>query len=369
MKFHWKFLSTLLLFVPLLFRVDYMLGAWQYSPLDSMDYIFWILAVFMLSIFLSWGYKNSDKLCSKPDYYGSLMVLAALIVIVFSLLKDINTIYLGGSLLFIAGGCWLLWGWRVLWFLLPVFFVAGLGLPSTSYWISFLFRDVIQNLSGFSIKLVMAAAASIWFLLNLCLFRKLRIRPEPFFFCMGVAVFVFGYLQSSGPAARGGAVCLAIKPSGGVWLGEEQMLSPLDDTFQGENITRRYVHYSKSNICVGTLAIKLRNDLHQIHPAALCLSTGGWTILSNRHVKIKTKAGVLSAARIVASKNGRRAMFFTWFTNDAFSTGSFISFRRAWHYNETWYVYQVTTPVLSNDDETAKVLMNFINTFASHDAN
>jgi hypothetical protein len=368
MKFHWKSLSTLLLFIPFLFRVGYMFGAWQYSPLDSTDYVFWIIAVFMLSIFLFWGYKNCEKLCSKPDFYGLIMLIAGLVVIVFSLAKDINTVYLGGSLLFIAGGCWLLWGWRVLWFLLPVFFIAGLGLPSTSYWISFLLRDVIQNLSGFYIKLVIAAAAFIWFILCLWQPGKLRMRPEPFFFCMGVAVFIFGYVQGSEPAARGGAICLAIKPAGGQWLGEEQMLSPFDDTFQGQNITRRYVHYSKSNICIGTLAIKLRNDLHQIHPAALCLSTGGWKILSNRHVKVKTKAGILSAARIVASKGGRRAMFFTWFTNDIFSTGSFISFRRAWHYNETWYIYQVTTPVLSSDDETAKILMDFINTFAARDS-
>ena len=369
MKFHWKFLSTLLLFIPFLFRVGYMLGAWQYSPLDSMDYVFWILAIFILSIFIIWKHKNSEKHCSKLDYHALLLLFAAMIVIVFSLSKDINTVYLGGCLLFIAGGCWLLWGWRELWFLLPVFFIAGLGLPSTSYWVSFLFRDVAQNPSGFSIKLVMAVTALIWFILCLWQPRKLYMRSEPFFFCTGVAILIFGYTQSSTPAVRGEPICLAIKPAGGVWLGEEQMLSPLDDTFQGQNITHRYVHYSKTNICVGTLAIKLRNDLHQIHPAALCLSTGGWKILSNRHVKVKTKAGILSAARIIASKAGKRAMFFAWFTNDVFSTGSFISFRRAWHYNESWYVYQVTTPVLSSDNETAKVLINFINTFASRDAN
>jgi hypothetical protein len=149
----------------------------------------------------------------------------------------------------------------------------------------------------------------------------------------------------------------------GSWLGEKLKLSPLDDTFQEQNKISRYIHYSKSNVCVSTLVIELRNDLHQIHPAALCLSTGNWEIISNSQVKIKTRNGLLSAARILAIRNGQKALFFTWFTNDIFSTGSFIFFRKTWNFNTFWHIYQVTTPVIENDTNTENILLDFINTF------
>ena len=365
MKLYWKSIITLALFIPFFYKLNYMFDAWQYSPLDQKDFIFWLAALLLAGCFLVWEYRKSSRESAKGlDYYGVFMLGGATAILAASLIKDINSVFLAGSLLFIAGGCWIIWGWRVLWMLFPVFFIAALGLPSTSYWISFLFRNFIQNMSGFSIKLCFAAVAAVWF--GLCAYfpRKIFIRPEPFFFCLAIFIFILGYIQVSGPAPHGAQIRLSIKPKASEWLGEDIPLSDLDESIQGKNISHRYLHFSNSNIDVGTLAVELRNDLHGIHPTALCLSTARWKIILNTQELLKTKSGVLSAAKIIAERNGKRALFLSWYTNNSFSTGSFISFRRSWHYNETWYIYQITTPIINNEADAEKILLNFINTFA-----
>jgi hypothetical protein len=365
MKLYWKLIITLVSFIPFFYKLNYLFDAWQYSPLDQNDFVFWLAALFLTGfLLLIWNYKKSGKEPVKgPDYYGFFMLGAAAALLAASLLKDINSTFLAGSLLFIAGVCWILWGWRVLWMLFPVFFIAALGLPSTTYWTSFIFRNFIQGISGFSIKLGFAAAAVIWLGLCLC-FKKIFIRPEPFFFCLAIFIFILGYIQVSGPAPHGTPIRLLIKPKAADWLGENLPLSDLDESIQGRNISRRYLHFASSNIDVGTLAVELRNDLHGIHPTALCLATARWKIISNTQELLKTKQGILSAVKIIAERNGKRALFLAWYTNDSFSTGSFISFRKAWHYNETWYIYQITTPVITNEAEAEKILLSFINTFA-----
>jgi hypothetical protein len=366
MKPYWKLIITLLLFIPFFYKINYMFDAWQYSPLDQKDFIFWLIAFALAGCFLVWKYKKSNKeTINGLDYYGLLMLGAALAILAASSIKDINSVFLAGSLLLIAGGCWVIWGWRVLWILFPVFFIAVLGLPSTSYWISFMFRNSIQNMSGFSLKLCFAAAASIWFAVCLRFPKKIFIRPEPFFFCLALVIFAIGYIQVSDPAPHGVPIRLSIKPGGANWLGENIPLSDLDESIQGGNITRRYVHFSNSNTDVGTLTVELRNDLHEIHPTALCLSTARWEIISNTQELLKTKLGILSTAKIIAQRNGKRSLFLSWYTNDSFSTGSFISFRKSWHYNETWYIYQITTPIINNETDAEKIMLNFINTFAT----
>lgn len=366
MKSRWKLIFTLALFIPFFYNLAYMFGAWQYSPLDRNDFVFWLLALAAAGVFLLRVRKIFDrKELRALDYYGLLMLTAAVMVLVFGSVKDINTVYLAGGLLFIASGCWVLWGWRVFWLLCPVFFIAALGLPSTSYWTNFLFRNYLQNFSGFSIKLFFAVLALLWFAVTLYRPRKIFIRPEPFFFCFGLLVFIFGYVQTAGPSHRGDPIYLEIKPGAANWLGEKLALSDLDESLQGKNVNLRYVHYSKANVRVGSLFTELRNDLHQIHPTALCLATARWKIISNKWVFLETGCGTLSASRIVAEKDGERSLFFSWYTNNSFSTGSFISFRKSWHFNESWYIYQIMTPVIKDEAAAEAILLDFINAFAA----
>jgi len=367
MKFYWKLIITMISFIPFFYKLNYLFDAWQYSPLDQNDFIFWLAALFLTGCFLIWNYKKSSRETKGFDYYGFFMLGVAAAMLAASLIKDINSAFLASSLLFIAGGCWIVWGWRILWILLPVFFIAALGLPSTTYWISFIFKDFIQSVSGFSIKLGFAAAATIWFGLCLAFPKKIFIRPEPFFFCLAIFVFVLGYIQVSGPAPHGSPIRLSIKPKAADWLGEDIPLSDLDESIQGQNISHRYLHFSSSNIDVGTLAVQLRNDLHEIHPTALCLATARWKIISNTQELLKTKQGVLSVVKIIAERDSKRSLFLAWYTNVSFSTGSFIAFRKSWHYNETWYIYQITTPIITNEADAEKTLLNFINTFAVKD--
>ena len=365
MKHHWKSAAILALFIPLFYKLTYIFDAWQYSPLDQHDFVFWLAAAAAFGIFLLWEYRRlPEKAVETHNYSGLLLLAAAIAVLFIGSVKHINTLYLAGSLLFIAGGCWLILGWHTLWFLLPVFFIAALGLPSTSYWTSFLFRNYIHNLPGFSIKLWFAAIALIWFLVNLRYSKKFFIRPEPFFFCLASAIFVFSYFQTMNPAPVGAPVHLAIKPEAGPWLGIRLPLSPLDASLRGNNIVERYVHYTNSNVLVSSMLTELHNDIHQVHPAALCLATARWKIISTTRELVKTKLGPLSLTKIVAEKYGRQTLFFTWYTNASFSTGSFLSFRKSWHFNEVWGIYQIATPVVTTDAEAEKILLSYINTFA-----
>ena len=59
MKIHWKALTTLALFIPFFYKLDYMFDAWQYSPLDQRDFIFWLIVLTLTGIFLFWKIKKS----------------------------------------------------------------------------------------------------------------------------------------------------------------------------------------------------------------------------------------------------------------------------------------------------------------------
>ena len=364
MKFHWKIAATLILLFPLFFRLKYMFGAWKYSPLDSKDYIFWIIALASTVAVVLWEYRRKWQDSSKGwNLFGLIILGGSLVIMAGGLYKDINTLYLAGALAFIAGGCWLIWGWRILWFLLPTFFIAALGLPSTTYWTSFVFRSFINNNYGFEIKLAFAGAAVLWMIICMLFPKKLLFKPEPLFFVAGLVIFAFGYVQSSGPAPKGKPINLKIISEKNNWLGEELTLTKLDAIIRGRNQARRYVHFSQDGKQVGTLVVLLRNDLHGVHPAALCLSTAKWKVLSTEKELIKTKLGTLSANVIIAEKGGKRFVFFSWYTNDLFSTGSFIFFRKSWHYNETWKIYQITTPIMSTVENAKTTLIDFVNTF------
>ncbi|MDD5699347.1 MAG: hypothetical protein PHH77_12100 [Victivallaceae bacterium] len=366
MKFHWKPVAVLALFLPLFRKLNYLFGAWQYSPLDQQDFIFWLLALAAAGLFLGWEYRRPEKkTASAPDYYGFIMLAAAVALLAASALKHINTAWLAGSLLFIAGGCWIIWGWRVVWYLFPAFFIAALGLPSTTYWTSFLFRNCLGNVSGLTIKLFFAASALAWLALCLRYPKKIFIRPEPFFFRAGLAAFAVSYVQTAEPPPRGVPLHLALKPAASGWLGETVRLSPLDASIKGKNVIRRYVYYSAANTRIGILFVQLRNDLHEIHPAALCLATARWKICSTTRKLLKTRFGILSVTEIVAEKQKRRILFFSWYSSEYFSTGSFISFRKSWHFNETWCIYQLATPIVTTVSDAECTLLDFLKTFGT----
>lgn len=95
-------------FIPLLFRANYFIAAWISAPMDRWDPVFWITAV-ISGVFC---FKTASKLATKTDWFGIFAILAGIAMLGLGLIKNINAVYIAGSLLFIASWIWLLWGWR-----------------------------------------------------------------------------------------------------------------------------------------------------------------------------------------------------------------------------------------------------------------
>ena len=105
------------------------------------------------------------------------------------------------------------------------------------------------------------------------------------------------------------------------------------------------------------LAVVLGDDIHRIHPAALCMQSGGWTIESSSQRLLKLPGLSGAVQRLKARYNGMNYLVYVWYADPAFSTGSFPLFRQRWSADGNWQTYQLFTP---DDDDADQRLTDFI---------
>ena len=355
---------AILLTLPLLFKVPYLISAWRYSPLDQKDIWFWLVAL-ILGIFL-WRLHAHDPSSgdSRHDHpcLSGIALLVSFGLWLYFIIKDVNTLALAAGILIAAMGLWLCWGWRSLENLLPVFFWAGLGCPSSTYWLEFYAgTQGITGISGFWLKLLLGIIfLGVWWLVRI--FLRKTISPHAALFALAMALSAVLLLTNVGELPPGQSGKLNLMPRGGDWVGKTLSLTPVDLNFFSGCQVQRYL-YCGNVSWVSVLMIRPGTDIHQIHPIGICLKSSGWQIISQQQQFVTLGKGKLQVECITAALNGQRYLIYSWFTDGTISTGNFKQFRQRWQAGQDWTIVQLMTPMVPSLAAAQQHLTEFIMAF------
>lgn len=355
MKISRNILKTVILvagFLPLSWKLPYMVAAWQNSPLDSWDWVFFIL--FALSVILLW---SRLKRYSDHNFDLSALFVAVPLLLLFfgSFVLDIHLVGIVAAMLFSWSMCWLALGWRCGYLIFPAYGILMLGCTSSTYWLVYLFK-----IPGLLTKSIAVALFMLWLLTTLIF--KFQARKNSF--CFGITALVlilFSAQQLNTLQYR--AVPFLPEFSSlefGNFLGRTQPITEDDRRFFGDSNLEKY-QFSSDIATVGVLAVSCGKDVHQIHPASHCLRAGGWQIDSEHLHEVNFGGNSLQVNEITAHYKDYSALIWCWYSNRGFSTGSFIGFRRYWSKNTEWFIWQISTPIIGSEDESRQLLQNFLN--------
>ena len=142
----------------LLPNLDYLLQAWRHSPLDSLDWIFYLLCIPAAVLALR-GIRPG-----KCDHWAWLLLLPALFLLAGRSLHNVNAAGVFGGVCFCWSVMWLFGGWNFVCRLLPAFLIAALGTPSLTYQLSQWMMISVSFAKG--IKFAMAAVGFLWICCN-----------------------------------------------------------------------------------------------------------------------------------------------------------------------------------------------------------
>lgn len=338
-------------FVPLLWKLPYMATAWQNSPLDRWDWIFFILFA-LISIMLWPRLKrySSDNL----DLSALFVAVPFLLLFFASFVVDIHLMGIVAAVFFSWSMCWLVLGWRSAYLIFPAYGILALGGTSTTYWLTHFFE-----IAGLLIKIIVVLLLAIWLLTTLIF--KFQPRKNSFCFCIvALLVILFSPKQLNTLQYQGAPFIPEFSSlQFGDFLGRKQPITEADQRFFADSKLEKY-QFASDTAALGILAVHCGKDVHQIHPASHCLQAGGWHIDSEYMREVNISGRLFQITEISARKQGYSMLIWCWYSNHDFSTGSFIGFRRHWSRNIDWFTWQISTPIVDSEDESRQVLTNFL---------
>lgn len=335
--------------IPFALNLPYMFHAWQVSNLDRWDWIFVLLFLLLGALQIKRAFARRKK--GSWDYYA-LPPLVFFLVVAFAakFFYQINGIAILASILFWWCVFWFALGWRGAFCMIPSFAVLLLSGTSTTYWLGVLL--MLQGPTALTLKFIAAAALIIWEVLS----RRFHLMIRRGTLCFGL-VLVAGLLvliQAGNLNLRQTPFVpdfseLQFEP----YLGRRQTVSKATQNFFAHSTVEQY-SFADDFTTYGVLAVECGDDIHEIHPASHCLRTTGATILSEYPVVHELHGQTINFSGIQARTTGGTALVVVWYSNEDFSTGNFLGFRRAWKPGRRWMTYQISTPVLNDDVEQAR---------------
>lgn len=354
MKTYFKLLVVLLCALPLAWKFPYLLNGWRFSPLDRYDWLFFAAALLALALALPFVRRRAGS----ADWRGLLLMLPGAACIGAGVWLPMNSLVIIGGILLLGGSWWLCWGWALCFSLLPVAGLLLLGVTSSSFWLEEGIRELLgfMPLRAVALKGLAAAALLLW-QTAICMFARI---PNCWTATYGGGLAVLALLLAVSIVhvpLQGESLLLRIgdlKP--GDYLGREQTLTDQESRFFAGNTARKFI-YADARHSLMLLAVVLGDDIHRIHPAALCMQSGGWTIESSSQRLLKLPGLSGAVQRLKARYNGMNYLVYVWYADPAFSTGSFPLFRQRWSADGNWQTYQLFTP---DDDDADQRLTDFI---------
>lgn len=342
--------------IPLCCLVPYILRAWLQSPLDAFDVVFVPLA----GLTLAWAVSKLHA--AEVRYHLNKRALFLLVPTVLALtgafLMHVHAAAIALSIVLWWTVCWTFRGWEYAWRLLPVFAILGLITTSGTYWTCYFTGCDVNSVYGLKVAFAVAMlgleyAAIEW---------DFRLRARTIFvFLIGFALTFLGLeIKSHRGAYRPFSPEFSPNSAPG-FIGRELQNSAEAKSFF-KTSDAHYYRYADDLGPVSALQVNVGANIHEIHPATLCLRSGGWDIISEKPSEVTVKGKQIQVSEIQAEKGPVSILVWVWYSSYDFSTGSFLSFRRYTGLKKgtDWRTYQVSVPLGEGRASARQRLLRFL---------
>lgn len=342
--------------IPLLCLVPYILSAWRQSPLDSTDVIFVPLA----GITLAWAVTKLHK--ANVHYHLNKRALFLLVpgalLLAAAAAMHIHAAAIALSIAFWWLVCWTFRGWEYAWRLMPIFAIFGLITTSSTFWIGYFTGCDTETVLGLKIAFAVLMIGLEYAAIEHG-FRP-RARTVFTFLALFAGTFLVFELRSHTQVYRPFSPEFSANSAPG-FIGREVAHSDLARNFFRTSDAHFY-RYANELGPVSALQVNVGSNIHEIHPASLCMRSGGWDIISEKPSEILVKGKTIQVSEIQAEHNSRKFLVWVWYSSFDFSTGSFIAFRRftGMKKGSDWRTYQVSVPMNDSRASARQRLLMFL---------
>ena len=340
--------------IPLVLCVPYILNAWRTSPMDHRDYVFVI--AFAVSALVALVFTEHSTPVSPKQIL--LVVICFLCGYVVCRAISLNSGAIICAIMFWWSLIWLFRGSRLAFNLLPSFLILLLSVVSSVYWMSVLLG--ITPTAAFWVKIL--AMVILLVFEALILHYQWLPKVDVVVFSMGMAAATVVMLML-GNITKTYAPCkVAFQPVIGEYIGIEMDKDKSFERFFQYSDAHHY-KYSMGNTADFTLlTVDCHHNIHEIHPASHCLRSSGWTIESEKSIQVTIDEKTLNVTEVKASWRKSKIVLWVWYSNDNFSTGNFICFRRLWRKSEVWSSYQLGIMDINDLEESRNRLKDILST-------
>lgn len=340
--------------LPLCCKLPYMLNAWHTSPLDSIDWIFPILAMVMGFIVIVTA-EPAWKYLVKTALVGAILCFLGFLAVSFTDSAHALAIIL--AIIFWWCIIWMLLGWRQAFTLIPPFAILLLATTSSTYWLCFFLK--LTTVQAWTLKIAAAVVACILTIL-IIRYRWCWSQMNTLFtFAMiGAALLLF---QTKSITRTYPSFLLTYKTVSGSLVGREPDPDASFQRFFSTSEAHSYEYASLTHV-YNLLAVSCGSNIHEIHPASHCLRSSGWKIDSEQLIEVTVKDRLFNVTEVEASRGGNTLLVWVWYSTPTLSTGNFLGFRRLWNADAAWETYQLSVYHNGNLEESRQALVDFLET-------
>ncbi len=362
--YKWRFLWLIPALAPLVFNADYLFWVWRSTPPDHWDWVFFLSAILAAAA----GWRRIAAWAGKPSRYGWIVLGLGAALFGFGQLFHIFTVQIAGGIIFLAGMVYTTGGQRLFCGTLPLFMVALLGCPSTTYWSEFFWQLALGSgmVDGLAFKLLTALPLLGWFLWN-CLRGPvvlLKLMFPALLLLIAMALLIRHDRAEYGIPMRPDAERLNY----GSYLGRREAATAQENRFFAGCELYRITYFGERDT-ISFLGVELGGVVHKIHPAALCMKSAGQQVLRFREKRVPVRGGEVAVQEVLADyPGGGRYLIYVWYVGPEWSTGNFLAFRRSWKPGTDWFSFQLMTAVHSTPEEAVRRLDAFLDILSAEPA-
>ncbi len=342
--------------LPLLSQLPYICRAWRTSPLDAHDWLFVPCFIVVLAAALYW-HKRVATTLDKHDYLALLPLVISVAGMIGARRYDIHAIFIASSIVFWWAICWLAYGWRMAYALIPPFGILSMLTTSSTYWLCFFLE--ISPAFAFALKCAFALGCASLCAVILTSGHVPCRRTVTFCVFFLASIVLQFHVRTAGKLFPAANLPFVIQCGG--YLGVEL---PVDENFRRFFRTSdarqfRYIgdEYAEA---VSLLRVKCGADIHEVHPASHCLRSSGWQIDSEQMMICGYEGRQMQVSEVLAKRDGVSMLVWCWYSSPDVSTGSYLTFRRKWNANTQWTIYQLSVPCYSGIEDARAVLTDFL---------
>ncbi|MBT63191.1 MAG: hypothetical protein CML13_08265 [Puniceicoccaceae bacterium] len=339
-------------FIPFGAKLPYMYRAWRDSPQDRFDWIF--VTLFAILFPLVWIKTRKREEVATVDYTVLIVLIPSLLVYAAAMHMAINALQIICGICTAFSVFWLIYGGQNAYRVLPTFGLLFLGVTSTTYWVNYYVGDP-GMMSGHIIKFAAALILLAWQTINILWEKKVQTRSLLY---SGAVLLAMLYIWQSEESSseQGAPMVLSLTPGKvGTYLGQAQEVTENDIRFFGEDSEIEKFYYIGDDQGIYILALTCGSKINSIHPASHCLRTSGWVIHSEEILTANLHEEPVYITEIVAESQNAAYLFWVWYSNPDYSTGSFVHFRKEWQRDVTWHTYQLMIPLTNKDDASGLI--------------